>query len=351
MFAKFAKFLTTKKCIIIFLIIILTFKFREISRNERIHKILSHECICFKEKIISIKSTNNQFEKIIDYDGQSYSIDLNRISLACDLYKVLKRGPKQKVISYSLYGKNLRYYKVISNLTQKVKEFYPGHVMRIYHDDSINNSIICELECTNSHIDFCNIHKLPLSLDKFDQVLNLNYIHSMMWRFLPIGDTFVDYFMSRDLDSMLIRREVDSVQEWLSSDNIGHIMRDNNQHGTHILGGMWSFKNFKDRKLAKEIYDLVIDKNLSVKYKPNGNSRKGYDQHFLSHHVYHRINMKSTVHDSYLCKRYPNSRPFPSKRIGDCFVGRTGFCNESRVDYGRCPKECRPPNHLDWENC
>ena len=52
----------------------------------------------------------------------------------------------------------------------------------------------------------------------------------MKWRWLPIGDGFVEAFSSRDTDSYLLQREVDSVNVWTkSSDKLGHIMRGNNK--------------------------------------------------------------------------------------------------------------------------
>ncbi|CAF0746412.1 unnamed protein product [Brachionus calyciflorus] len=222
--------------------------------------------------------------------------------------------------------------------------------MRIYHDNSIDHNIICELECANQHVEFCNIHNLPLGLTNFDKVFNLNYIHSMKWRFLAIGDSFVDHFMSRDLDSMIIRREFDSVREWLDSDNVGHIMRDNVWHNVSILGGMWGFKNSEYRRLGREIFKLIIDKKIAKKYNKNGKSRKDYDQLFLENYFYNRIYNISTIHDSFYCDHYPNSKPFPSKRVGDCFIGRVGFCNESNT-FRNCPISCRPKDHLDWSSC
>jgi hypothetical protein len=37
-------------------------------------------------------------------------------------------------------------------------------------------------------------------------------MHKMSWRWLPIGDNFVDYFMSRDTDAWINDREYESVQ-------------------------------------------------------------------------------------------------------------------------------------------
>jgi hypothetical protein len=97
----------------------------------------------------------------------------------------------------------------------------------------------CELECLRDsegnlydNVDFCDVEQIPrvpsnattLSVDLF---LNWNatYIHSSMWRYLAIGDSFVDAFMSRDLDMEIFDREIQAVNEWLDSDKAGHIMR------------------------------------------------------------------------------------------------------------------------------
>ncbi|RNA06753.1 hypothetical protein BpHYR1_019344 [Brachionus plicatilis] len=275
------------------------------------------------------------------------------LRFTCNIDKVLRHGSKQKVVSYSLYGKDKRYYRIIQDLPKLTKQFYPDFLIRIYHDDSIDRSIICKIECEFDHVDFCDISKIQLK----DSDTNLNQVHSMIWRFFPLGDSFVDVFMSRDLDSTIIQREKDSVEEWLNSDNIGHIMRDNPAHGTHILGGMWGLKVGKNHSLSNALFDTTINKNLIPKYNPNGQSSRGYDQYFLSHHVYGKINHVSTVHDSYLCQYYSNSKPFPTKREGGLFVGRvTGWANPNDEDLSEismkdCPVACRPKDHLDWVKC
>ncbi|CAF0827250.1 unnamed protein product [Brachionus calyciflorus] len=336
--------------IAISLIILLIFSYKHNdNKNDIIIKVLRHDCDCFRDEFVDLLSNVNK-EYFVSQNQKSYSINPKNLFLTCDLYRSLKRGPNQKIISYSLYGKDNRYYNLIPNLTQKVKEFFPDYVMRIYHDNSIDESIKCDLECKNSHVEFCNINNLPLNSENFDKEFNLNYIHSMKWRFLPIGDSFVDVFMSRDLDSMLLKREVDSVHEWIDSEDLGHIMRDHYYHGHYILGGMWGFKNIYNQKLGKEIFDLLVDKSLALKYNPSGDSPYGNDKLFLMDHVYQRINNISTVHDSYSCHIFPNSKPFPTKRLGDCFIGGYDPCNETNSFFS-CPLECRPKDHIDWESC
>lgn len=62
-----------------------------------------------------------------------------------------------------------------------------------------------------------------------------------IWRFLPVGDTFTDAFISRDTDSYLLQREGDAVKAWLESNKAGHIMRDNPYHNEYIVHRLFSF--------------------------------------------------------------------------------------------------------------
>ena len=85
-------------------------------------------------------------------------------------------------------------------------------------------------------------------------------------------------------------------------------------------GGMWGFYNSRDRQLANKLFELIIDRNTSLKY--NGNNKNSYnaDQVFLANVVYPLVVNKSVVHDSYLCKVI-GGEPFPTKRVGNCQIG------------------------------
>ena len=47
----------------------------------------------------------------------------------------------------------------------------------------------------------------------------------MTWRWLPIGDSFVDFVASRDTDAWISQRELDSVKVWMESNTVFHVMR------------------------------------------------------------------------------------------------------------------------------
>ena len=163
--------------------------------------------------------------------------ELKREKITCDLYNVLKRGKNQRVIAYSLYGTNRKYYERLELVLEQIRVKYKKYTARIYYDNTVNETLRCYLECKyRDVVDFCDMNHFSTSvtdqlgieekINAADVVYNdLSYMHKMMWRFIPVGDTFLDVFMSRDTDSFIIDREIDSVKEWLDSKNIAHIMR------------------------------------------------------------------------------------------------------------------------------
>ena len=238
--------------ILIFLIIKLIFNRFSIDSNESGEEItqgwrvgnnfvFKSRCEC-KKNIILRQNLNEDGFTVERSALKSYNITINEfnsLKLSCNYYNFFARSSGIKVISYSLYGKLDRYYKMLEKLAELINEYYPGWIIRIYHDSSIYKSFICKLECLPfNNVDFCDISQLPLiknsTLFKYKQ--EMSYLHSMMWRWLPIGDSFVDLFISRDTDSLIIKREVDSVKVWLNSSKTAHIMRDHKWHKREILG-------------------------------------------------------------------------------------------------------------------
>lgn len=211
--------------------------------NEYEAFYLNSSCDCRKNKQIKLEKYEDysvvRFQNEYKRFKYLYSMsneDLIRASFTCNLYSSLRRGKSQKVLSYSLYGKNRFFYEKLKILVKQMSIFYPGWIMRIYYDESIDKSIICEIECQKNekeayydNVDFCDINNIELKVNYSklvgDLTLNGSYIHAAIWRWFPIGDSFVEVFSSRDTDSFLIQREIDSVNVWLKSDKVGHIMR------------------------------------------------------------------------------------------------------------------------------
>jgi hypothetical protein len=163
------------------------------------------------------------------------TIDEKSLSL-CSQYSTL-RGAHQRIISISMFGpkENLLFALNVSlnflrALIDDVTVVYPSWILRIYHDTSINNDIVCSIECAYNHVDFCNASALT-SLGNIS-----SYMPPKIWRFLPAVDPSVDIMASRDLDSPLTSRELAAVNQWLLTNKSWHAMRDHPLHTVPMLG-------------------------------------------------------------------------------------------------------------------
>ena len=132
--------------------------------------------------------------------------EFKNVNFTCDLFSEFQRGKEQKVISYTLFGNNSRYYNKITSIIKQAKYFYPDWLIRIYSDDSLNEATRCNYECSiENNIDFCNVKRLPTGLNE-KIYWSVSYVMPTMWRFLPMGDSFVKLMICRDSDSFIIQR-------------------------------------------------------------------------------------------------------------------------------------------------
>lgn len=288
----------------------------------------------------------------------------------CSSYST-SRGPGQKVISFSLYGNaaaaNGTFYNggIEKNL-EAMREHYPsGFLVRIYHDfdfgDGERLDVLCRISCRNADIDLCDARDI---VGKYGNVADS---FGMLWRFAPMSDPFVDEFHSRDLDSVISAREAAAVKDFREETvRTLHVMRDNPQHGTIVLGGMFGARmpslGEEDPRKVRPRMSKVFDKMLK-----KGTSRvksKGLDQMLLAQYLWPEFSSDAVHHDAYKCKAFGRRggvmRPFPTQRLSgknfthvpDNFVGSNG--GSVGADKQRshiCPVDCRPEGHKDWMLC
>lgn len=121
---------------------------------------------------------------------------------------------------------------------ESITQLYSGWLVRLYHnispDDKNGSEDLCDLVCKYSNLDDCYVGDLE------NQFTDLPSKFGMLWRFLVMGDSTVDVFGCRDLDSPVYQREVDAVSDWLAKNKTWHIMRDNVAHTTVILGNFFN---------------------------------------------------------------------------------------------------------------
>lgn len=134
-----------------------------------------------------------------------------------------------KVISFSLWGKNPLYWDGMIQNAILAPKIYPGWKIRVYtsNDFSVQHvESLRYLGCDVIHLD-----------DTRGPWVGL------FWRFLPCSDPDVDIMLSRDADSRLNLREKACVDDWLNNTDYGFsVIRDHREHNVPILGGTFGCK-------------------------------------------------------------------------------------------------------------
>lgn len=178
-----------------------------------------------------------------------------------------------KIISFSLWGDDTSYMNGCIENIRLAAEIYPGWTTRFYCDSKVPREFLDKLQSMGAEVVVMNTIESPWE--------------GLFWRFLPVSESDVDIFISRDIDSRLNVREKAAVDEWLESPKLLHCMRDHIEHNVPILGGMWGAK----RGLLND-----IAAKISVWGKFN---YKGSDQDFLKEHVWEPYIKYALVHDRF----------------------------------------------------
>jgi hypothetical protein len=182
----------------------------------------------------------------------------------------------------------------------------------------------------------------------------LTYLPGKIWRFLPIFDPYVDYVLSRDLDSPIIPREIETIDMWLSDDqkrNFFYIARDHNEHNVPILAGLWGAATTRARHYLFDLFQPILIPSIARSFNGSG------DQQFLADFIWDKVKNRSLIFDSYYCETY-DGRPFLSQRpVTNHFLGCIRPCRADTISNGSnqhikpCPIACRPKDHQDWTYC
>ena len=201
--------------------------------TEKVRQSLKPLCTCRKDENICVHL--DEFENYNIYHTKdsinisTYKMTMSEFedsNIVCNPFHVLRRGRKQKVISYSIGPYEELNVNHLKQLIHSIKHWYPDWIIRVYHNSNIDQSTICELECFQDkelvyydNIDFCDVNEFPFVF------LNVLHLPARFWRWLPIGDSFVDTFLSRDLEACIGQRESIVVNEWMKTDYLFHSIR------------------------------------------------------------------------------------------------------------------------------
>jgi len=252
------------------------------------------------------------------------------------------RGGRQKVVAYTFFGSIYEeYFEGAKTVVENVAKMYPGWTMRLYHNLTFGNigqgDVLCHLWCHHPHLDLCDVRHLPFPLtDK-------STICPTFWRFFVLGDPLIDRFLIRDMDSIILQREVDSVNVWIDSGHSWHVMRDFPNHDAAIMAGMWGGTNL-NLSLTKSLRDELISQG-------DVPCNRTWDQDLLAEIVWPLIKSDMIAHDSYHCTKYEGSQAWPTQREDKQFVGDKFPWRGPTFIVPPCPIQCRPKNHSNWIYC
>lgn len=133
----------------------------------------------------------------------------------------------QKIISYSLWGSDPKYYVGAIRNVEIAKKIYPDFICRFYVDILVPRGVLIQLE------------------DMGAEVIEMGVIgdyRGMFWRFNAINEA--DIVLIRDTDSRLTLREKAAVDEWIASGKGIHTIFDHPYHSQQfsIMPGLSGFK-------------------------------------------------------------------------------------------------------------
>jgi hypothetical protein len=209
----------------------------------------------------------------------------------------------KKIISFSLYGWDYKYFHGALCNAELAKIIYPDWICRFYCGTSVPEHIVNQLK----------------SYDNTEVILmeeNTQYSY-MMWRFLPVDEDDVEITLSRDADSRLSYREKTCVDIFVKSDSLFHSIQDHTCHD-NVMGGMWAMKK-NNRINMRELAE-------------NWQGGLGYfsDQAFM------REVVKPKFIDSIMVHCSAHLRNFPVEKTNNHYVGEIFF----EGNYGK------PNNHI-----
>jgi hypothetical protein len=219
----------------------------------------------------------------------------------------------KRIISMSVYGTDPKYTDAVIKNIELQPDIYPGWDFRIYHDEKVPQNIIEKIKEYNN----VELIKMP----------NIIGHLKMFWRFYPLMDTSIERFIVRDTDSRLNIREAAAVKEWIESEKEFHIMRDHEQHGAYICGGMWGATSEFINKIKDKYDDLKNNFIKTLTFNEIYGSRGAYfnsDQKFLWKIIWPKIinNHIAHIKDLPNLRFTGNEKLFPIENIDNSFVGQ-----------------------------
>jgi hypothetical protein len=212
----------------------------------------------------------------------------------------------KKIISFSLWGDNLKYIIGALENIKCQKDLFPDWTCRFYCHESINIKWINSFYKESAEV---------ILKEEIPVIRNME-TPGMFWRFEVLRDKDVERFIVRDCDGRLTQREKNCIKDWEKSGKEFHIIRDHDLHNVRIMGGMWgATKQFIDRIDYDDLMSQFDKTIYPMSY--------AIDQEFLARIIYPLIKDTVCIHDDWA--RYSDEksvRKIPHLRINNEFIGQ-----------------------------
>lgn len=263
------------------------------------------------------ENLNNELRKLvkqynkIDIDT-IYSPKMNKTVIEQDDNK------RKNVISFCLYGCHATYIIGMKENINLAKEHYPNWEVRIHYNSTVPEKFIEEYREMGAKCILCE----NIGVNK------MNW-EGMFWRWLPLNDKNVDFWISRDADSRLSQREADIVKEWMNSGKTLHCIRDHRCHMHCIMGGMFGINNilFNEKYQLKSVKEIIKENYEKFKERPYN-----IDQIFLNEKIWNLLHNDVIAHISNQGRRVYDSDieiPRANNFIGQQYPLRRSLIQES----------------------
>ncbi|MBU3632878.1 hypothetical protein [Polynucleobacter sp. AP-Feld-500C-C5] len=195
-----------------------------------------------------------------------------------------------KILSYSIFGRELIYQKGLLANIEIAKNLLPEWIVRVYCADYLPKEFQ---------------EKLRSSINVDLVILKEEYPYQgILWRMLPMMEGH-DAVIIRDCDTRIFARDISLINDWMTSGFKYHICRDNPGSRHVILGGLWGARNA----------NLQITKLWDRWRKKQGLSKFLWDIGFLKEHIYPRIRNQVLIYTEHVVyEGERNIRRIPGER-------------------------------------
>ena len=161
---------------------------------------------------------------------------------------------------------------------------FPGWQLWIHHDDRV-----MEWEYFKVYEKLCERRLIKLiPMGKAETLCG-----SMLWRMRPTFYPQVEFFISRDVDSLPMHRDRLMVEEAIQAGAALHAILDSESHSGPLMGGMTGYRPSALRDAFPQVKSLPDFMVLAPDINFN---RHGSDQEFLNSVVWPRLFQSAMIH-------------------------------------------------------